>query len=258
MISSSTLLAAIASALTLTSATTLTPRQTKNNAIYTPGLNELVPVGTPYQITWKPDVPGLVNIYLLRGPAENLKVLSTIAEDIPNTGSYSWTPDTTLEDDKTHYGLNLTMPAVPGEFQYSTQFGISNPNPKHEDTETGSSSAGSNGTVTASDVESSTNVTAGASETLNSTADATATSSNSTVPPSGVPVPASEPAGPYSNETATNKTTSVAPPASAPTNSVKGNGTTGGTKPKPSSGADAKVATGLSAIALAIGAALMI
>ena len=50
--------------------------------------------------------------------------LSTIASAIPNSGTYTWTPSLSLEPDVTHYGLKLVVDAT-GEFQYSTQFGIS-------------------------------------------------------------------------------------------------------------------------------------
>ena len=37
-----------------------------------------------------------------------------------------WTPSTSLEPDVTHYGLQIIVDGT-GEYQYSTQFGISNP-----------------------------------------------------------------------------------------------------------------------------------
>jgi hypothetical protein len=49
-----------------------------------------------------------------------------IVEKIENSGSYTWTPSTDLEDDTTHYGIEIIDDAT-GQYQYSTQFGISNP-----------------------------------------------------------------------------------------------------------------------------------
>ncbi|GIK02249.1 hypothetical protein Aspvir_006298 [Aspergillus viridinutans] len=98
----------------------------QGNAILKPGLNEQVPVGKPYTITWDPTTQGPVSLVLLRGPSTNVVPLSTIAEAIPNTGSYSWTPSTELENDVTHYGLLLVVEGT-GQYQWSTQFGISNP-----------------------------------------------------------------------------------------------------------------------------------
>ncbi|KAF4216065.1 hypothetical protein CNMCM8980_009239 [Aspergillus fumigatiaffinis] len=98
----------------------------QGNAILKPGLNEQVPVGKPYTITWDPTTQGPVSLVLLRGPSTNVVPLTTIVESIPNTGSYSWTPSTDLENDVTHYGLLLVVEGT-GQYQWSTQFGISNP-----------------------------------------------------------------------------------------------------------------------------------
>ncbi|OCL02947.1 hypothetical protein AOQ84DRAFT_400919 [Glonium stellatum] len=92
-----------------------------------PGLNEIVPVGKPYAITWNPTTTGTITILLLRGPSTNVVPLGApIASGIDNTGTYEWTPPTTLEPDTTHYGIQLIVDAT-GQYQYSPQFGISNP-----------------------------------------------------------------------------------------------------------------------------------
>lgn len=235
--------------------TPIQPRQTKNNAIYTPSLNEIVPVGIPYKITWKPDVPGLVNIYLLSGPTQNLKVLSAIAEGIQNTGSFLWTPDTGLEDDKTHYGLNLTMPGIPGEFQYSTQFGISNTKKGGAGTGSGTGTGTSGGASTTSNAfGTSTSVMAtvstGTATSVVATMEVTVTTSSVSVATNSVAVTGAT----YSNGTVTGKTTASLPS----TGSVKANGTTSAGGVKPSSGADGMDAGGLGAVVMAFGAALMI
>lgn len=93
------------------------------NAILKPGLNELVPAGKPYTITWDPTTTGPVSLVLLRGPSTNVVPIETLADSIPNSGSFSWTPSTSLEPDTTHYGLLLVVEGT-GQYQYSTQFGI--------------------------------------------------------------------------------------------------------------------------------------
>ncbi|KAI9375719.1 Ser-Thr-rich glycosyl-phosphatidyl-inositol-anchored membrane family-domain-containing protein [Aspergillus egyptiacus] len=99
------------------------------NAILTPGLDEQVPAGQPYKITWDPTTEGLVSLVLLRGPSTNVQPIDTIAESIPNSGSYVWTPSTKLEPDVTHYALLLVVESGPnkGAYQWSTQWGIKNP-----------------------------------------------------------------------------------------------------------------------------------
>ncbi|KAI9872464.1 MAG: hypothetical protein M1830_001598 [Pleopsidium flavum] len=106
------------------------------NSIVRPGLGEIVSVGTPYTVSWNPTTQGTVTLVLLRGPSTNVIPLYPIAEKVANTGSYVWTPSTSLEADTTHYGIQLIVDAT-GQYQYTTQFGISNPS------STGSSSSAS-------------------------------------------------------------------------------------------------------------------
>jgi len=95
------------------------------NPISRPGLDEQVPVGIPYTITWDPTTPGKVSILLLRGPSTNVVPIATIADSIENDGTYVWTPSTDLENDVTHYGIEIIVEGT-GQYQYSTQFGIKN------------------------------------------------------------------------------------------------------------------------------------
>ncbi|KAL5365655.1 Ser-Thr-rich glycosyl-phosphatidyl-inositol-anchored membrane family-domain-containing protein [Aspergillus floccosus] len=137
--------AALVSALaSLAAATSYTqPDYTKppsGNPILTPGLNELVPVGQPYTITWNPTTEGPVSLVLLRGPSSNVVPLETLVVGIPNTGSYKWTPGPELEPDTTHYGLLLVVEGT-GQYQWSTQFGIKNPNYGAKPTTTTTSAA---------------------------------------------------------------------------------------------------------------------
>lgn len=94
------------------------------NPIGAPGLNQQVPVGTPFTITWTPTTPGNVALVLLRGPSTNVLPIACITESIPNTGKFVWTPPSSLEPDVTHYGLQIIQDGT-GDFQYSTQFGVS-------------------------------------------------------------------------------------------------------------------------------------
>ncbi|KAF1364271.1 hypothetical protein EJ07DRAFT_162094 [Lizonia empirigonia] len=87
-------------------------------------LNEVVPACKPFTITWTPTTTNTVSLVLLRGPSTNVSPIQTLVEGIKNSGSYSWTPASSLEADTTHYGLQL-IDDVNGQYQYSTQFGIS-------------------------------------------------------------------------------------------------------------------------------------
>lgn len=121
------ILSAFVAGLALASAYTTPVGDPSGNPISKPGLNEIVPVNQPYTITWNPTTQGTVSILLLRGPSTNVVPIATLVEGAPNTGSYSWVPSSDLDDDVTHYGLQLIVDGT-GQYQYSTQFGISNPN----------------------------------------------------------------------------------------------------------------------------------
>ncbi|KAJ9191472.1 hypothetical protein DTO166G4_2009 [Paecilomyces variotii] len=118
----------ILSALAATVSAATTPDYSQGpsgNPIALPGLNDQVPVGQPYQIKWQPTTPGDVSIWLLRGPSSNVQPIATLASNIPNSGEFTWTPSTSLQDDVTHYGLIIIVEGT-GQYQYSTQFGIKN------------------------------------------------------------------------------------------------------------------------------------
>lgn len=107
--------------------TTPTGTEPKGNPISQPGLNTIVPVGQSFTITWEPTTEGTVSLVLLKGPAENLIPVYAIAEKIENSGSYTWDPKTTLEasEGAKGYGIQLIDDKT-GQYQYTTQFGISN------------------------------------------------------------------------------------------------------------------------------------
>lgn len=107
--------------------TTPTGTGPKGNPISQPGLNTIVPVDESFTITWDPTTDGTVSLVLLKGPAENLIPVYAIAEKIENSGSYTWEPKSTLEPSEgaKGYGIQLIDDKT-GQYQYTTQFGISN------------------------------------------------------------------------------------------------------------------------------------
>lgn len=116
--------ASIAALFATTVAAIGVPTTLTGNPIAKPGLNEIVPACKEYTITWQATSKVPVSIRLLRGPSENVVPLGEpLAVSIPNTGSFKWTPASTLEADTTHYGLQIIEDF--GNYQYSTQFGIS-------------------------------------------------------------------------------------------------------------------------------------
>jgi len=120
-------LAGFASALTAPGPVPPTPTgKNEGNAIIKPNTSEGVTVGVPYEITWTPTTTGPVSLILLRGPSTNIKPVYYIAQHIPNSGKYVWTPEDFLEEDTTGYGIQLVVDADE-QFQYSMQFGVKKP-----------------------------------------------------------------------------------------------------------------------------------
>jgi hypothetical protein len=76
--------------------------------------------------------------------------LYPIIENLDNTGTYVWTPSTDLQPDTTGYGIQLICDDT-GAYQYSAQFGISNPNYSNSSSSSSySSSPASNSTMSSS------------------------------------------------------------------------------------------------------------
>ncbi|KAI6859269.1 hypothetical protein KC338_g3140 [Hortaea werneckii] len=119
--------AGLACLVPVTNAYTQPTGSPEGNAIYTPGSTSVVPAGSPYEITWDPTTSGTVTLVLLKGPSNNAVPQYAIVEGIDNSGSYTWTPSEDLSptDGPTGYGIELIVDAT-GQYQYSTQFGISN------------------------------------------------------------------------------------------------------------------------------------
>lgn len=124
---------ATVTALLAGAAAAYTPPTTgpSGNAINAP-LIEIVPACKPYTIKWTPTLPtdgsppNKVSLLLLKGPSSNVVFDSVIVEGIDNTGSFTWTPPSTVEATQGPggYGIQLVVEGT-GVFQYSTQFGFS-------------------------------------------------------------------------------------------------------------------------------------
>jgi hypothetical protein len=90
-------------------------------------LTEIVPACKPFTITWTPTTPNSLSIILRKGPPENnVPFGAPIVVGIPNSGSYTWTPPSSLEasNGPNGYGIQL-IDDINGQYQYSNNFGIS-------------------------------------------------------------------------------------------------------------------------------------
>ncbi|KAL8705376.1 MAG: hypothetical protein Q9201_001495 [Fulgogasparrea decipioides] len=148
------------------------------NPIHRP-LNEVVTAGTPFTINWTNTTAGPVSLELLRGPSTNVVPIGCIAENIPNTGAFTYTFPSSLTPDVTHYGLRIIDDKTQ-QFQYSTQFGIRNDVVHQTSTSSGYAvTQASDGQVQASTgvSKSSTQVTTGSLPATSAVANSTTTSS---------------------------------------------------------------------------------
>ncbi|KAI7187567.1 hypothetical protein D0869_13172 [Hortaea werneckii] len=170
--------AGLACLVPVTNAYTQPTGSPEGNAIYTPGSTSVVPAGSPYEITWDPTTSGTVTLVLLKGPSNNAVPQYAIVEGIDNSGSYTWTPSEDLSptDGPTGYGIELIVDAT-GQYQYSTQFGISNDGYDADSEAVASSSASAATTTIAMTTSSSemTSATSAASSVSEATAETTAT-----------------------------------------------------------------------------------
>ncbi|KAJ5157209.1 uncharacterized protein N7482_008309 [Penicillium canariense] len=146
--------AALVSTFAALAAAYTTPDYNKapeGNPIRSPGLNEQVPEGQAYTIKWDPTLGKTISLVLLRGPSSNVVPKEVIAESIPNSGSFVWTPSTSLDPDVTHYGMLIVVEdagANHGAYQWSTQFGLSAPAGSDTTTTTSSTPAATTTTTT--------------------------------------------------------------------------------------------------------------
>lgn len=101
-------------------------KQVSGLAVYSPDTTTGPTLGKTFEIKWEPTSGySTVSILLLKGPSTNVVPFSCIANSIPNSGSYSWSvPSSGIDAQSTGYGIQIIADGS-GDFQYSTQFGIS-------------------------------------------------------------------------------------------------------------------------------------
>jgi len=93
----------------------------QENPFHEPIASSVLVAGKSFNITWGPTTKGTVSLLLKKGLANDLSTVGTIATDIANSGSYSWTvpADTVTGND---YALEITDAAK--DINYTPQFVI--------------------------------------------------------------------------------------------------------------------------------------
>lgn len=92
-----------------------------NNPISAPTAGDEIKAGKPVTIVWKPTTDGTITLRLRKGDSDNLETVQDITKNIPNSGTFTWTPSTKLEGDE-DYAVEI-IPAS-GEPNYSPKFVI--------------------------------------------------------------------------------------------------------------------------------------
>lgn len=95
------------------------------NPIYNPNTGSPVTLGEPYDITWEPTTPGPIALVLCKGPSTDCEPMMTVADKVPNSGHFTWTPSG-LDPSATSsggYGIML-IDYTTEAYQYTTQFGV--------------------------------------------------------------------------------------------------------------------------------------
>jgi hypothetical protein len=243
--------------------TTPTGDAPKGNPIAQPGLNTIVPVGSPFTISWDPTTQGTVSLILLKGPAENLQFVEAIAEMIPNSGSYSWKPENSLvaSEGAKGYGIQLIDDAT-GQYQYTTQFGISNDSPvvsssASEVVAAPSSYAAAPSSYAAAPSSYASSAMSSAVSELSSVSSAAPTTVEVATTSASVVAPVVTPAAPYeipNNTTAVHATGT----GSMSTRVASPTGSNNGTSVEPSTGSAANMAASFGGLVLAAGVAVFV
>ncbi|KAL9625445.1 MAG: hypothetical protein Q9160_000508 [Pyrenula sp. 1 TL-2023] len=101
-----------------------TSKPPSGNPINLPKQDENLPKNSKYTISWGPTSTGSnVALVLLRGCPKNCLPVLTLAQSIPNSGSFDWTVQDSIEPDTT-YGIELIVESDKS-YQYSNHFIIS-------------------------------------------------------------------------------------------------------------------------------------
>ncbi|CAL3966282.1 hypothetical protein PZA11_002983 [Diplocarpon coronariae] len=147
--------------------------------------NELdsVTAGQPFTITWAPSTGSVdtVTLLLRQGDSDNLSTVETIASNVKNTGSYVWTPSTSLVNGD-GYAFEIVDDGNTDIVNYSKQFSIVSTNTVSSvrpSSTTAESSASATSASTTSESSASSSASTSASTSASSSSSESATSTQS-------------------------------------------------------------------------------
>ncbi|KFY63779.1 hypothetical protein V496_03734 [Pseudogymnoascus sp. VKM F-4515 (FW-2607)] len=149
--------ALIASAFTALAAAQSTAANPFTNSDYS-----AISAGQAFTITWSPTTTGPISLVLVKGDPTALTTVSTIASGLDNSGSFTWTPDSSIAKGS-DYALKIVDDADDTIVNYTLQFPIDS---------AGTASSADTSVVASSTISDTTNTEGTAPHTTTSTADA--------------------------------------------------------------------------------------
>jgi len=161
------------------------------NAISQPTAGDVVDAGKPYTIVWDPSEGETVTLVLRKGDSGNLDTLDTIADDIENKGTYSWTPSPKLPSGDDYAIEIIWGTGEDMERNYSPMFTVKSDVKETTTTTTTTDASSTTATSTATETETVTGTTTMVTSTImaNTTSSSTSTRSSGPRPTkSGEPV----------------------------------------------------------------------
>ncbi|KAG0637957.1 Ser-Thr-rich glycosyl-phosphatidyl-inositol-anchored membrane family-domain-containing protein [Tuber brumale] len=186
--------------------------------------------GSRITIRWTPSTQNPVTLVLRKGRGANSNTITTIASEIPNSGSYDWTPSPSLP-----VGDDYSIQIISGGLtNYSPVFGIG------PLTSTSSSSTSNTTSTTSSSTSSSSSSSSSTTTSSSSSSSATSSSvtTSATSSEANTTISSTSPAPSRSTPTSTSSDTSTSTSSDTPTSTSSGTptSTSSGTPTSTSSG----------------------
>ena len=132
----------------------LATAQSDPNAFKTPTGGWQVTAGEPITLEWTPTTDSTVSLVLRNGAASDLNQGVTIASNLQNSGSYTWTPASNLPR-RSDYVIEIVDDSDSSQVNYSPPFIVESTNVIQSTTVTSASASSTTGNSTASSSESS-------------------------------------------------------------------------------------------------------
>ncbi|KAJ6264022.1 hypothetical protein Dda_0161 [Drechslerella dactyloides] len=149
-----------------------------SNAITAPVAGAFLKAGEPYTIKWTNVQGPQVTLTLIDGPSNQLDSITQIAENVDNTGSFTWNVPANLARSGT-YAIRISYSSNPAEWNYSDRFNFESNVVAVKDAKT----TGAAETTAATSIDGSSTDGAATATSTGASSSAPAASTSETMPP---------------------------------------------------------------------------